>query len=349
VGRRGQIVHLEAVGHRDLASGAPMQPDTIFRIASMTKPLTGLLAALLEEDGKLKIDDPVERHLPEFRGQQVIRRKAGDEITLGKASRPVTLLDLLTHTSGMPAMPPPGFAELYAKRDRTLAEAVVAFAQRPLEFEPGSKWQYSNTGIDVVGRVAEVVSGKPFAALLDERVLRPLGLRDTACFLAAGKRARAATLYEKQGDALEPNTTWLGGDQPGVYPLPAGGLTSTALDLARLYAALLGGGAHAGKRIARPETIAAATRVRSGDLDTGFVPGMGYGLACGVVRKPQGVTAMLSPGSFGHGGAFGTQGWCDPEKQMFFILLLQRNGLRNGDASVFRQTLQELAVGALTG
>jgi CubicO group peptidase (beta-lactamase class C family) len=346
VGRRGHVVHLEAVGFRDLEARAPLKTDAVFRIASMTKPITGLAVALLEEDGKLRVEDRVEKHLPEFRDQRVIKSKTADTVTLGKPARPITLVDLLTHTSGVPSMPPPGLGDLYEKRNRTLAEAVLAFSQRPLEFEPGSKWSYSNAGIDTAGRVVEAVSGKPFAKFVEDRIFRPLGMTDTSFILPPAKRARLASLYKREGDRLAPTSSFLGGES-GVYPLPAGGLFSTAPDLARLYQMLLDRGAARGRAIARAETIEKATRVHSGDLETGFVPGMGFGLGCGVVKQPQGITEMLSPGSFGHGGAFGTQGWIDPGKQMYFILLIQRVGIRNADGSDLRRALQELAVAAI--
>jgi CubicO group peptidase (beta-lactamase class C family) len=308
----------------------------------MTKPITALAFMMLEEQGKVAIDDPVEKHLPEFRGVRVIKGKAGDDVTLGAPSRPPALKDLLTHTSGMAGLPPPGLAELYRKRDRTLAEGVLAFAQRPLEFEPGSKWSYSNTGIDTVGRVVEVVSGKPFERFCAEHIFGPLGMADTAFFLPPAKSARAAGLYKEQGGKLARVPSWLGGEEGGRYPLPAGGLYSTARDLGRLYAALADGG----RKLVKPETLATMTRVHTGELTTGFVPGMGFGLGVGVVREPQGVTAMLSRGSFGHGGAFGTQGWIDPEKKMFFVLLVQRDGTPGGDGSELRRALQEIAVAA---
>jgi CubicO group peptidase (beta-lactamase class C family) len=342
VGLEGQVIHHEAVGFQDLAARRPMRPDCLFRIASMTKPVTALAFMTLVEQGKVAVDDPVEKHLPEFRGLRVVKSKEGDAVTLGAPARPPTMKDLLTHTSGMAGLPPPGLAELYRKRDRALGEAVLAFSQRPLEFEPGAKWSYSNTGIDTVGRVVEVVSGRPFDRYCAERIFAPLGMTDTSFFLAPAKAARAASLYKEQGGKLERVPSWLGGEEGGRYPLPAGGLYSTARDLGRLYSALLDGG----RRVLKPETLAEMTRVHTGELTTGFVPGMGFGLGVGVVRAPQGVTAMLSPGSFGHGGAFGTQGWMDPEKKMFFVLLVQRDGTPGGDGSELRKALQEVAVAA---
>jgi len=346
VGRRGSIAHLEAVGFQDTERKIPMKTDSIFRIASMTKPITAIGVLMLEEDGKLSLDDSVERRLPEFRGQMMVRERSAEAVTLVKPPRPITLRDLLTHTSGLPGGPPPGLAELYSQRDRSLAEGVLVFSQRPLEFEPGSRWSYSNAGIDTLGRVIEVASGKPYEGFLEERLFRPLGMKDTFCFVPDEKRERVAGLYRREKDALAPAESFLGGSG-GKYPLPAGGLYSTAEDLARLYAMMLHRGVHEGQRILSETSVAKMTRLQTGDLKCGFVDGMGFGLGWAVVREPKGVTAALSPGSYGHGGAFGTQGWLDPAKDMFFVLLVQRSNLPNADASDLRRDLQTLAVEAI--
>src|SRR5260370_33444182 len=154
VGRKGGVIHHEAVGSLNLESKQPMPKDAIFRIASMTKPITAIGIMILVDEGKLSIEDPVEEHLPEFRGQMLVagRIKEGmlldkpitDALIIKKPSRPITLLDLLTHTSGLPGDFPPGMADIYTKRNRTLAEAVPAVSQRPLNFDPDSKWPYSN-------------------------------------------------------------------------------------------------------------------------------------------------------------------------------------------------------------
>ena len=190
VGSPDGVVSLEAIGRRDVEKDLPMRSDTLFRIASMTKPITAIGIMMLVDEGKLAVDDPVEKHLPEFRGQMLVAEQSGDTVTLKKPSRPITLRDLLTHTSGLPGAPPPGLAELYAKRNHTLAEAVMAYSQRPLNFEPGSKWAYCNVGIDTLGRVIEVVSGQPYETFLKERLFDPLGMADTT-FYPSPATARA--------------------------------------------------------------------------------------------------------------------------------------------------------------
>ena len=347
VAHKGKVVHLEAVGWQDREAKTPMKTDTIFQIASMTKPITAMAIAMLEEEGKLSIDDPVEKHLPEFRGQQLITKKDGATITLGKPSRPITVKDLLTHTSGMRGGFPAGFGDLYAKRNRTLAEATIAISQWPLEFEPGTKWAYCNSGIDTLGRIVEVCSGKSFEAFLDERLFQPLGMKDTFFYPTPAQKARTATLYKKDKDGLARSDNFLGDAVNGKFPLPAGGLFSTAPDLVRLYQMMLDRGAADGKRYLGEAGVEKMTRNHTGDLRAGFTDGVVMGLGWQVVGKPVGVTEMLSPGTYGHGGAFGTQGWIDPAKRTIFILMVQRSGFPNGDASDLRKSLQTIAAAAL--
>jgi CubicO group peptidase (beta-lactamase class C family) len=346
VGRGDRIAHLEAVGFRDLEASDPMRVDSLFQIASMTKPITALAVMMLQEEGRLSIDDPVEKILPEFRGQQLVKSREGAAVTLGKPARPITVKDLLTHTSGLNGGMPPGFADLYSKRDRTLAEVVPAIAARPLEFEPGTKWAYCNAGIDTLGRIVEVRSGKSFEAFLEERLFGPLGMKDTFFYPRSEHLGRIAKLYKKSGEGIAPSDGFLGSAMGGRFPLPAGGLYSTAPDLFRLYRMLLAGGQAGGRRYVSAATLAEMTRNQTGDLRAGFTDGIGMGLGFQVVVKPVGVTEMLSPGTYGHGGAFGTQGWIDPARKLIFILMVQRSGFPNGDASDLRRELQTIATGA---
>ncbi|HWE35873.1 MAG TPA: serine hydrolase [Isosphaeraceae bacterium] len=345
VGTKDEIRSLEAVGQANIEAGTTMRPETLFRIASMTKPITALGVMILADEGKLSIDDPVEKHLPEFRGQMMIVSRSGDEITLRKPPRPITLRDLLTHTSGLPGGMPPGLADLYAKRNRALAEEALVSSQRPLEFEPGSRWAYCNAGIDTLGRVIEVVAGEPYEAFLKRRIFDPLSMADTTFDPTPVQLRRSAATYDRKGDRLvSVDHPLIGPPSGSKHPVPAGGLYSTAPDLAKLYQMMLRKGVAAdGKRILSEKAVVEMTRVQTGDLKCGFTDGMGYGLGWGVVRAPSGVTAMLSPGTFGHGGAFGTQAWIDPVKGRFVILMIQRVGLPNADASEFRREFQRLA------
>jgi CubicO group peptidase (beta-lactamase class C family) len=346
VARKGKVVSLEAVGWQDREAKIPMKTDTIFQIASMTKPVTAMGIAMLEEEGKLSIEDPVEKHLPEFRGQQLITRKEGSTVTLGKPARPITVKDLLTHTSGLRGGAPPGFGDVYSKRNRTLAEVTIAVSQWPLEFEPGSKWSYCNMGIDVLGRIIEVCSGKSYETFLEERLFRPLGMKDTFFYPTPEQKARVATLYKKDKDGIARSENFLGDAVGGKFPLPAGGLFSTAPDMLKLYQMLLNRGTADGTKYLSEASLSKMTRNHTGDLRAGFTDGVVMGLGFQLVGTPIGVTEMLAPGTFGHGGAFGTQSWADPKAETIFILMVQRSGFPNGDASDLRKSLQTLGVAA---
>lgn len=358
VGRKGGVIHNEAVGALNLESKEPMPKDAIFRIASMTKPITAIGVMILVDEGKIAIDDLVEKHLPEFRGQMLVAarikdatmldRPIKDALILAKPSRPITLRDLLTHTSGLPGDFPPGMADIYTKRNRTLAEVIPAVSQRPLNFEPGSRWAYCNAGIDVLGRVIEVASGMSYEDFLKKRIFDPLDMNDTMFYPTQNLMGRAAPTYDKKDGKLVVAPNSLLATPPGAkYPIPAGGLYSTGADLAKLYRMMLNRGTLGKTQILSEKSVAEMTKVHTGDKIAGFTPSMGYGLGWAVVKEPTGVTAMLSPGSYGHGGAFGTQGWLDPKRDLFMILLIQRVGLGNSDASKMREAMQELAVAAV--
>ncbi|MDB5306120.1 MAG: estB 3 [Gemmataceae bacterium] len=348
VGRKDGTVHHEAVGYRDLAAKDPMKKDTLFRIASMTKPITAIGIMILADEGKLSPDDDVAKHLPEFTGQMLVADRGKDSLSLTKPTRPVKLRDLLTHTAGL-ANYPRGVDDVYARRNRTLAETTLAAALQPLQFEPGTKWSYSNPGIDTLGRVIEVASGESYEAFVKNRVFDPLGMTDTAFYPTPEQLKRLAVTYGKDRDGhlvAAPNSL-IGLPPHPKHPIPAGGLVSSGADLAKLYRMMLHTGELDGKRVLSEKAVAEMTRTQTGDIKTGFVDGMSFGFGWAVVKEPKGVTAVLSPGTYGHGGAFGTQGWIDPKQDLFVILLIQRTGLQNGDASPMRQTLQEFAVAAL--
>jgi CubicO group peptidase (beta-lactamase class C family) len=347
VGDSRHIASLEAVGSLRLDSKAPMPKDALFRIASMTKPITAVGILILADEGKLAVDEPVEKHLPEFRGQMMIAERAEDHLLLKKPPRPITLRDLLTHTSGLAGYPA-GLSDLYRKRNRTLAEGTLAVSQRPLEFEPGKRWSYCNSGIDTLGRVIEVVSGKDYETFLAQRIFTPLGMKDTTFRPNKEQLSRLAGLYgTKDGELVPAGDTLIGPPQDMRHPIPAGGLYSTGADMARFYRMMLQGGALDGERILSEKSAKAMTSVQTGDLKCGFTPGMAHGLGFAVVREPEGVTGMLSAGTFGHGGAYGTQSWADPKRDLFIILLIQRAGLPNSDASEMRHELQRLAADAV--
>lgn len=311
-----------------------MTPDTLFAIASMTKPVAATAAMILVDEGKLDLDEPVSTYLPEFAN---VRLRDG-----ATPQRVPTLRDLMTHTSGLGGE---------QRLSGTLAETVTAIADRPLDFEPGTKWQYS-PGLTVAGRVVEVVSGAPFETFVAERIFTPLGMRDTTFVLSDDQRARVAQLYGpgSDGKGLQPSSSWIHDPSEGRDrgPNPSAGLFSTAADMSRFYRMVLNGGELDGKRVLSENAVAEMTRLQTGDLATGFTPGNGWGLGWCIVREPQSVTEMLSPGTFGHGGAFGTQGWVDPKRKTVFVMMIQRTGLPNADASDMRHAFQQAAVDART-
>ena len=349
VGNSHGVVHHEAVGFQNLESQSPMPKNAVFRIASMTKPITAIGIMILQDEGKLSVEDPVEKHLPEFRGQMLVAARDGDRmVTLKKPQRQIEIRDLLTHTSGMPGGYPAGFSDLYFTRGLSLAEATLLQSQRPLEFEPGSKWSYCNAGIDTLGRIIEVTSGQRYEDFLAERIFKPLGMTDTAVYPDEKQLARLAGLYgQREGKLVFADYMLIGRTKNARHPIPAGGLFSTGGDLAKLYQAMLNGGMLNGATILSPESHKQMTFPHTRDLKTGFTPGMGFGYGWAVIREPQDVHAMLSPGTYGHGGAFGTQGWIDPRQDLFVILLIQRTGLPNADGSELRRELQRLAVEAI--
>jgi CubicO group peptidase (beta-lactamase class C family) len=332
VADRDRVLYVSAVGKPDLAKDRKTRTDDIFWIASMTKPLTAVSIAILADERKLGFDDPLAKHLPEFAALS--------------AAHPPSIRELLTHTSGMGEM---------TKREPhlTLAETSVLISHVPLRFEPGTRWAYSTAAIDVLGRVVEAVSGMPFDRFLQKRVLDPLGMKDTSFRVAAEKESRLARSYRwnAQTNRLEETTIpYLYGSAPGDRrrpPLGGAGLFSTAGDMARFYQMMLNGGAYKGKRILKADTVREMTRKQTGALEAR--PGMPWGLGFCVVEDPSKLAgnSVLAPGSFGHGGAFSTQSWADPARNLVWILMYQRDGKGNPDNADVRIAFQETAAKAL--
>ncbi len=339
-----KVLSLETIGCADLAEKKAMEEDALFWIASMTKPMTAMALMMLVDEGKVNIDDAVEKYLPEFKGQMLIGGKTADQVTLKKPQRPITVKDLLTHTSGLIGKSP---LDGEAIDTLTLREAVLTYALSPLQFEPGSKWSYCNPGINTLGRIIEVVSGKPYAEFMQERLFTPLGMKDTTFWPDEKQLARLAKSYQQNAakTALEETTvkylTPPLSDRKRM-PLAAGGLFSTAGDLVKIYQMVLNGGTFDGKRYLKEETLKLMTSNQMGDMKVSFTDGMHMGLGFHIVNAPQGVTADLSPGSFGHGGAYGTQAWIDPTKKLIMVLLIQRAGI-SSDASAMRGAFQKAA------
>ncbi|MBX9789147.1 MAG: beta-lactamase family protein [Pirellulales bacterium] len=324
VAQHGEFVHLGAVGYANVDSQRPMRLDTLFSIMSMTKPVAAVAALICCDEGKLALDEPLARWLPEFNSPP---------------HNTITLRHVLTHTSGL-------FSD--QRNTGTLAETVAGLAKQKLQFEPGSRWLYS-PGLTVAGRAVEVASGMPFDEFVEERICQPLKMPDTEFRLSPddGKRLATTYAYNSRDKVLSPARINFLGPMETRSPNPSGGLYSTATDLFRFYRMLLGHGELDGVRILKPETVDEMRRPQTGELKAGFVPGSAWGLGVGLVQQPAGITAMLSPGTFGHGGMLGTQAWADPEREAILILLIQRAGLPNSDASEYRLVFQQAAVAAL--
>jgi CubicO group peptidase (beta-lactamase class C family) len=309
VARHGKLASLSAVGYRDLEKRTPMRTDSIFRIMSMTKPVSAVAVMILMEEGRLALFDPVSRHLPEFQTQSV------------KGKRPPALFDLLTHTSGL-AEP------REATKPATLAERVAGVAKAPLEFEPGAQWRYRTSNLDVLGRVVEVAAGMPFEKFVALRIFGPLGMADSSFHPVEAKAGRIASLYTDEGGRLTLTTV----SRDTLYPSPGAGMLSTAADMARFYQMLLNRGTFDGKRILSAATVELMTTLHTGNLEAGFAPGMGFGLGIGLVREPKGMYRLCSVGSFGHGGAYRTYSWADPAKDMVRVIMLQRTNVGGDQA-----------------
>ena len=331
VAHRGNIIHFEAVGEADIATHRPMTKETLFAVASMTKPITATAVMILQDEKKLSAEDPVSKYIPQFKDA-----KLGET----RPSREVTIRDVMTHTSGLS-----GDQAVVGSLEKTAEE----LAKRPLKFEPGTKWEYS-PGLNVAGRIVEVVSGQRYEDFLAQRIFAPLKMTSSTFDLTPERKKNLALLYKPGADknSIDPADPQLSpGSGTPVYG-PSGGLFSTAADMARFYQMVFNGGELDGQRIVSKEAVHQMTSIQTGDLFTGFTPGNGWGLGWCVVREPQEVTKMFSPGTFGHGGAWGTQGWVDAERETIFVLLIQRTEFGNGDASDVRREFQQLAADALS-
>jgi CubicO group peptidase (beta-lactamase class C family) len=305
VARHGRVASLEAVGFQDREAKTPMRPDTIFRIASMTKSLTVAGVMILIDEGKLNLLDPIEKFLPEYKG------------TNGSRTRPITVIDCMTHTSGLPGQGARG-----AEPFKSLAERVSAGGRTPLEAQPGTRWIYSQIGYAILGRLIEVCSGKSYEDFLHDRLFEPLGMKDTYFFLPPEKKSRQAAMY-----TLDRNNKLVRApdSSPATVPTPEGGALTTALDMARFYQMLMNKGTLNGKRVLSPSAVEAMITNQTGDLkNVEFSPGLGMGLSFGVVKDMVGTFRYQSIGAFSKGGAFRTYGWGDPAKDLFGVILYQR-------------------------
>jgi CubicO group peptidase (beta-lactamase class C family) len=331
VAHANDVVEFHALGMADIEAGRAMRKDTIFQIMSMTKPFTAVGIMMLAEEGKLALRDPVEQYLPEFKDQRVATNIGPDAGRLGVPDHAITIRDLLTHTAGIQDPAPAAIHDYPQLLNVPLNEVVRQLAQQPLLFQPGTRWSYSSPGIEILGRLIEVCSGQKYEDFIADRILRPLGMKDSFFFPPADKVARIAMVYVgKEGKLVRAPATILGGDptkyrQGAIFPAPGWGLYSTAEDLLHFYRMMLNNGVHEGRRYLSPFSVHLMTEAHTtGIHPVGWMRGADYGLAWEVVTDPLGELAGHSKGTYGHGGAFGTQGWIDPQNDLISILLIQR-------------------------
>jgi CubicO group peptidase (beta-lactamase class C family) len=329
VADKDKVLSLDAVGFADIAAKKPMTTDALFWIASQSKPITAAAFMMLVDEGKVKLDDPVEKYLPEFRGQWLAVESDKDHMLLKKPKHAITVREILSHTSGLPfksAMEEPTLDLL------PLRIGVKSYAMTPLMFEPGSKSAYSNAGINTAGRIIEVVSRMPYETFLDKRLFEPLGMKDTTFWPNKGQLERLAKSYRPNKDKSDLEEIKIDQlkyplDARSRQPMPAGGLFSTAADVARFCQMVLNKGTFAGKRYLSEEAVKTMTGDQSGAAKSNY--GLGWSTHNGV---------------FGHGGAFATNMNIDSKRGLIAVFMVQHAGFaKDGGKShgAFQQAAME--------
>lgn len=329
VARRGKVVYFEAQGVADVKTRTPLQKDAMFNMASSTKPILGVAAMMMIEEGKFRPSDPVEKYIPEFRDIKVAVLNAADkkqskvkkawEYQLVDAHRPVTIHDLLTHTSGIAALPSgrgKGTKNRKKKRDEheTLATWIPKVAAGPLSFQPGTQWGYGG-GLDVVARVIEVVSGMPFNEFVQKRIFDPLDMKDTHWIVPKDKLHRMMIFVEGKAGS------------PTKYFSGSAGLVSTARDYLHFEQMLVNKGELFGNRLLQPESVEMMSSDQAGDLYVQAAKGgagMAFGYTIAVTVDPALAKNGRSAGAFGWGGAAGTSSWTDPEEELAGVIMVQQ-------------------------
>lgn len=331
VASKDKVLSLDAIGYADVNAKKPMTTDCLFWIASMSKPITGTALMLLVDEGKVNVDDPVEKYLPEFRGQMVIAYQDETTKLLKRPKHPITVKNVLSHTSGLPfrsAIEQPTLDGL------PLREAVRSYALTPLEFEPDTKYQYSNAGINTAGRIIEVVSGMPYEQFLEERLFNPLGMKDTTFWPNEEQVSRLAKSYKPNATKDNLEEIQVGqllyplSDHSRRFPMPAGGYFSTAGDMGRFCQMLLNGGTFEGRRYL---SEAAIKQMVSKQTPEGVKDGYGFGWS-------------VSPTTFGHGGAHATNMTVDTQRGLVTVWMIQHAGFP-GDGAKAQGAFQQAASG----
>jgi CubicO group peptidase (beta-lactamase class C family) len=373
VARHGRIVHHEAHGLMDLEAKKPMQKDAIFRIMSMTKPVVGVAVLMMMEEGKVRLNDPISRFIPEYAELKVAvplaaapggRGGAAPAANAGggrgaappprfytlPADRQITVRDVLTHTSGLTSGTVSNFESrrVSRKQGETLADYLPRLGTVPLEFQPGTRWAYSaGDGFDVLSRVVEVASGMPINRFLQQRLFDPLGMKDTT-YVPPNASPRLAKLYSRTADGLRPQQD--PGFMDGIYFSGGGGLFSTAEDYAQFAQMLLNEGQLNGRRLLSPRAVEMMRSMYAVDTLPGRPRGEGFGLSVRVVVDPIARNTFLSEGSYGWSGLFGTHFWVDPKEKVIAVLMAQTSpqGVREDYENTVMQAIVGLPVSAGT-
>ena len=361
VARRGHVAWFKAQGMADREAGKPMRPDTMFRICSMTKPITSAAVMMLYEEGHFLLDDPVSKYLPEFKNPKVLVKPASGAPYTIPATREITIRDLLRHTSGItyhwnedlgPMYRDAKVASGLLPYDGTIEDSTKRLAGLPLLFNPGEKFEYS-LGVDVLGRLVEVLSGKPLDEFFRTRIFEPLGMKDTYFYPPDGKLERLATAYtyyDEKGLNRFPDTPitesafTYSADYPARGPKKlfsgGAGLVSTATDYARFCQMMLDGGKVGSTRLLSRKSVELMTQDQLGKIS----PDQGFGLGFGVNGVKAPLSELGSPGEYNWGGFFYTAFSIDPKEQMIVIFMGQLHPA--GDLTLDRQ-VNELAYQAI--
>ena len=345
IARKGKIAHFETIGMRDVENKKPVEDDTIFRIYSMSKPITSVAVMILYDEGHLKLDDPVEMYIPAFKDMKVFNK---EQTETHAAKNKMTVKHLLTHTSGLtygwgdkPVDKLYGELKIF-KRGSGLAEMAEKLGDSPLVFEPGERWNYG-VSTDVLGYLVEVVSEMPFEAFLQTKIFKPLGMVDTAFSVPQAKVERFAALYrptEEGGLRLARNAP-LANDDVTFFPSGGGGLVSTAADYLRFCQMLLNGGELDGVRILKSETVELMRYPHHQYGKDGA-----FGLGFHVVTRKDNDKEKRSTGAYSWGGAAATTFWIDPEKELIGILMTQLMNNRYPFQGEFRKFTYQALIDA---
>jgi len=334
VAKDGKVVQFDVAGKRDLASNAPLQKDSIFRIYSMSKPITGVAMMMLFEEGKWQLNDPVSKHIPEWANLKVAKvNPQNGSVTQVAPDHAMTMRELMSHSGGLTygVFGSTPVDKMYTDvnvldRDATLQAMVDKLAKIPLLLQPGEKWQYS-VSVDVQGYLVEKLSGQPFPEFLKQRIFDPLGMKDTAFYVPPEKMNRFVSFYTYDKDRkFVPHPGVPDFSKPPGAPSGGGGLVSTAMDYMRFCQMLLNGGELNGKRLLSPLSV---QLMRSNVLPASartMGPGTGFGLDFAVVEDPVAAGGYYGEGTFYWGGYAGTWFWIDPVNKLIVVGMIQHRG-----------------------